>query len=205
MEILPARYLTAAAFLDAYDETLPHGGLMVPSTRFIPPGTAVVVELVGRLLPEHVLLRAVVVAVRAARPRQQVSAGVLVAFPPEERAAVEYVLGLVRGVIPARRRRQAPRLPVALAARCRVVPSREPRAVEVVDISTGGLALRIVPPPPVAATLVVELLLPAAVAPLELEAEVVVAAAGRVGARFARNRNGGLRRLREIMRRLRAA
>jgi Tfp pilus assembly protein PilZ len=207
MEILAARFASKEALLAAWDATLPHGGMFVPTTRPLAPGAPVVIELSGHALPEHVFVRATVVSARPAAPRQCLCAGVVVAADPSERATVDFILAAARSEVSPERRRMAPRLPVSLTARYRRVEQPGAVAAEVLDISTGGLALRVPEDLPVATRIVVELPVPGALAALELAGEVVFwcSPVSRAGVRFTWHGVSGVRRVREAIRRLRAA
>jgi hypothetical protein len=129
------------------------------------------------------------------------------AFDASEQDAVSYLLRWLRDEAPQVRRRRAPRLPVSFEASYHHVGQVESRVASVVDISTGGLSLRVAEPLPLASQLVVELPVPGTLTTLAVEGEVIFASepSDRVGVRFTWRGVGGVRRVREAMRRLRAS
>jgi hypothetical protein len=203
-ETVSARFATREALLQAWDETRPDGALFVPVVQPPAPGTPVVVAFVGRALGERLFLRGTIERVQAANPRLRLRAGALVVFDASERPAVDYLLALARGESAAPRRRQAPRVPVSLETTYRHVGRRESCPAEVVDLSAGGLSLRVAEAPPPASHLVVRLPVPGAVSALELAGEVVFVAppGDRIGVRFEWHGMAGVRGLREVLRRL---
>ncbi|HEY3353024.1 MAG TPA: PilZ domain-containing protein [Polyangia bacterium] len=206
MEFLKARFPSQESFFAAYAGELPHGGLFVPTTRTLALGTPVVVELACQGLPNHVLVRGRVHARRPPITRRGARAGLVAAFEPEEAAKREFVCGVLRGEIRDASRRRHPRIPVSLPARFRCAGAAAVNRGELLDIALGGALVRTAAPPPQGTRLLLTLVPPGALGALEIAGEVAHARRGdRLGVRFAPRDPGGMHRLREIIRRIRAA
>lgn len=205
MQILKARFYSREEFDEAYQADLPNGGLFVPTTTPLITGDQVVVEVFCKGLPNKVLLRSEVKSWRPALPRLRIRAGALCAFLPEERDKRSFMLAALDGTVQARKRRHV-RLPVSLPMNYRIEGSLDSHTGELLEISLGGALLRTdAPMPPLSADVVLEVLLPGGAVPVQLSGRVAYHAESGAGIKFIYRDGGGSRRLREFIRRLRAA
>jgi Tfp pilus assembly protein PilZ len=204
MQILKARYRTRNEFLQAYSAELPNGGLFVPTTTPLKPGSEVVIELNCDGLPNKVLIRATVHSWRPALPRLRVRAGAVLAFDAQEREKREFVLGTLQGAVKDPPRRRHTRIPVAVPVQFRNLESSDVIEGTLVEISIGGALLNAKNPPPVGTEVVLSLLPPGGAAPMEIEGKVTYRTPdGATGVKFSFRDGGGSRRLRELIRRIR--
>ena len=205
MQILKARFQNRQDFDDAYHADLPNGGLFVATTTPLTVGDQVVVEVFCKGLPNKMLLRSEVQSWRPALPRLRVRAGAVVAFLPEERDKQSFILKALSGQVQARKRRH-PRLPVHLRVTFRTGGSLDNRDGELEEISLGGALLRCENPlPGMDSEVVVDVLLPGGAVPTPLSGRVAYLHGNGVGLRFIYRDGGGSRRIRELIRRLKAS
>lgn len=205
MQILKARFQNRQDFDEAYHADLPNGGLFVPTTTPLNSGDKVVVEVFCKGLPNKMLLRSEVQSWRPALPRLRVRAGAVVAFLPEERDKGSFMLKALSGQVQARKRRH-PRLPVSIAVTFHTDGSLDSKPGNLVEISLGGALLRSPSPlPPIDSEVVVEVLLPGGAVPVPLSGRVTYLSESGAGLRFIYRDGGGSRRIRELIRRLRAS
>lgn len=210
MRILKARYRNAAEFLGAYQTSFPNGGLYFPTREHATVGDPVMVEVRFPELGDRVLLRAFVAWRRAACVREGSPAGVGVEFDALEHTKRDFLMAVARGEASRVVARNHRRLPVALPARWHVANSRDRHEAVISDICAGGAFLKTATAPPATLVkgtqIVVELVPPGGAAPLGIEARVVWARedAGHegLGVEFRCRDTGGLRRLKEMVRRL---
>lgn len=205
MQILKARFQNRQDFDEAYHADLPNGGLFVATTTPLTVGDQVVVEVFCKGLPNKMLLRSEVQSWRPALPRLRVRAGAVVAFLPEERDKQSFILKALSGQVQARKRRH-PRLPVHLRVTFRTGGSLDNRDGELEEISLGGALLRCENPlPGMDSEVVVDVLLPGGAVPTPLSGRVAYLHGNGVGLRFIYRDGGGSRRIRELIRRLKAS
>jgi Tfp pilus assembly protein PilZ len=209
MRILKARYRGAADFLAAYDATLAGGGLVFPTRAQVTVGEPVVVEVRFPELGDRLLLRATLTWRRGARVREGMPAKVGVELDPADAAKREFLLVVARGDASTRIvQRNHRRLPVSLPVRWHVKDRREEQAAIVADIGPGGAFLRTAHTCVEGTQIIVELLPPGGAVPLSIEARVawrrLEPGAEGVGVEFRCRDTGGLRRLKEMVRRLEA-
>lgn len=205
MQILKARFQNRQDFDEAYHADLPNGGLFVPTTTPLNSGDKVVVEVFCKGLPNKMLLRSEVQSWRPALPRLRVRAGAVVAFLPEERDKGSFMLKALSGQVQARKRRH-PRLPVSIAVTFHTDGSLDSKPGSLVEISLGGALLRSTSPlPAMDSEVVVEVLLPGGAVPVPLSGRVTYLSESGAGLRFIYRDGGGSRRIRELIRRLRAS
>jgi Tfp pilus assembly protein PilZ len=210
MRMLKVRYRNGREFLDAYQSAFLYGGLFYPTREAIPLGEPVVVEVRFPELEDRLLLRGFVAWRRQGRYRIGQRAGVGVEFLAAERHKKDFLLSIARGevaraVAPRRHRR----LPIELRVDWRVKEDRERHSAMLDDIGPGGAFLRTQELAPEGTPLVIEVVPPGAVSPLSIEGRVAWArsAPGEegLGVEFRCRDTGGLRRLKELVRRLEQA
>lgn len=206
MQILKARFHSREDFDEAYSADLPSGGLFVPTTTPLSAGDKVVVEVFLRGLPNKVMLRSEVMSWRPALPRLRIRAGALVAFLPEENEKTNYMLAALEGQVKVRKRRHT-RLPVVIPVTYHSEGNLENHSGELVEISLGGALLRSTgaPLPPLGSDLVIEVLLPGGAVPVPLSGRVAYLSEAGAGIKFLYRDGGGSRRIRELIRRIKAA
>jgi Tfp pilus assembly protein PilZ len=206
MRILKARYRSGKDFLDAYQSSFPNGGLFFPTREHVTVAEAVMVEVRFPELGDRVLLRCYVAWRRSARVREGTPAGVGVEIDGGERSKRDFLLQVARGEGARTFSRSHRRLPVSLPAKWHVVDARDHHEAVIADVSAGGAFLVTDAACPIGTQIVVELVPPGGAAPLDIEARVVWASSepGRqgLGVEFRCRDTGGLRRLKEMVRRL---
>jgi uncharacterized protein (TIGR02266 family) len=209
MRILKARYKSASDLLAAVQGDLAGGGLFIATREVRQAGEPVLVEVRFPQLQDRILLRGVVAWRRPGRAKER-QGGVAVEFAAEERHKVEFMLSVARGEtqprISARNHR---RLPVSMPVEWRVKEARAKFSSTTLDIGPGGAFIRTDEVYPVGTPLVLELTPPGAAAPLDIEARVAWlrkdAGNEGLGIEFRCRDTGGLRRLKELIRRLEQA
>lgn len=213
MQILKARFHSREDFDEAYNSELPNGGLFVPTTTPLQVGDHVVVEVFCKGLPNKVMLRSEVKSWRPALPRLRVRAGALVEFLPEEAEKRGFMLAALSGEVQAKKRRHV-RLPVSIPVTYRTEGSLDSRTGEMVEVSLGGALLRPDPGatdasarelPPLGADVVIDVLLPGGAVPVQLAGRVAYLSEAGAGIKFLYRDGGGSRRIRELIRRLKAS
>jgi Tfp pilus assembly protein PilZ len=157
-------------------------------------------------LGDRMLLRAFVAWRRSASVREGTPAGVGVELDGAEHVKRDFLLAVARGQAAKVVARNHRRLPVALPARWHVIDSREQHDATIADICAGGAFLKTTDTVVHGTQIVVELIPPGGAAPLDIEARVVWARVDSghegLGVEFRCRDTGGLRRLKEMVRRL---
>src|SRR5689334_6918734 len=207
MNILKLRIKSADEWGELYQTDLPNGGLFVPTTTELEAGDTAVVELASPQLPNKVMIRTVVRSWRPALPRLRVRAGAVVEFEGEEFAkrafAADVFSGKRGGEIP--RRRQS-RLPVSIPVKFRLASTAAFQDGAISEISVGGAMLNTSAPLPLDSDIVLEVVPPGGAAPLAISGKVSYhVPSGATGVKFMYRDGDGSRRLRELVRRLRAS
>lgn len=209
MRILKARYRNAAEFLAAYQTSFPNGGLYFPTREHATVGDPVMVEVRFPELGDRVLLKAFVAWRRAACVRENTPAGVGVEFDATEHTKRDFLMAVARGEASRVVARNHRRLPVALPVRWHVVDGRDQHDAVIADICAGGAFLKTADATALiekGTQIVVELVPPGGAAALAIEARVVWARRDEghegLGVEFRCRDTGGLRRLKEMVRRL---
>jgi uncharacterized protein (TIGR02266 family) len=206
MHILKVRFRTNNEFAEAYQADLGGGGLFCPTTTELRAGTPVICELSVPALPNKVLIRGVVRAWRPALPRLRVRAGATVEFDKDESEKRDFIVSTVKGDRPAPPRRRHTRLPVELRVRWKPLGTADYREGSLGEISVGGALLTAEPKLEIGTELIIELTPPGAVSPLAIAGKVSYhSPTGAMGVKFQVRDGGGARRLRELVRRLRAS
>jgi Tfp pilus assembly protein PilZ len=180
--------------------------IFVPTTDELESGQSVIVEVSSNLLPNKVLIRGNVQAWRPALPRMRVRAGATVQLDTDEQTKLTFLHDVLSGRKTDVPRRRHHRLPVQFACRYRVANSPAFVDSAISEIGVGGALLTTEQPLPLETELTVELTPPGAAAPLAIAGRVSYhAPSGGSGLRFVSRDGDGDRRLRELIRRLRAS
>lgn len=205
MQILKARFRSREDFDEAYNSELPNGGLFVATTTPLKSGEDVVVEIFCEGLPNKVMIKAEVKSWRPALPRLRVRAGALVGFPPEEEEKKNFLLAALGGEVVPRKRRHT-RIPVEVPVRYRMSETVESLPGEMVEISVGGALLKSDRPmPALGSDVVLEVLPPGGQVPMSIAGRVTYHTEAGAGIKFLYRDGGGSRRIRELIRRIRAS
>jgi type IV pilus assembly protein PilZ len=207
MRVLKARHKEAADFLGSYLPSLPHGGIFFPTRDPLPLGENVMVEIRFPELTDRMVVRGQVVWRQAGRHRQKIRAGVGIEFLAGEAKKRDFLLAMARGEMNAEvAQRKFRRVPVEWRVDWRVKEERVQFSAVLDDIGAGGAFLRTPRLQDEGTALVIDLLPPGAAAPLSIEARVAWTRGGSgeegVGVEFRCRDTGGLRRLKELVRRL---
>jgi Tfp pilus assembly protein PilZ len=208
MRLLLARFRSGAEFLERYDGSLEHGGMFYPTRRGLEPGAVVLLDIRMAEVRDNVLIRGVVVSRQRGRRIERQRAGLMIEFLASEEAKRDHLLKLARGegVPDAAAQRRHRRLPIELRVDWRVPSSAERHISLAGDIGTGGAFLRTRTQPAEGTSVVIELRPPGGSAAQSIEGRVawVSNAPGHegVGIEFRCRDIGGMRRLRELVRRI---
>lgn len=206
MVILRLRIKTADEWKELVPGTVVAEPIFVPTTDELQSGQSVIVEVSSNLLPNKVLIRGAVQSWRPALPRMRVRAGATIQLDGEEQIKLTFLNDVLSGKRTDVSRRGHARLPVQFACRYRITnqPSYIDSAIS--EIGVGGALLTTETPLPLDTELTVEVTPPGAAAPLAIAGRVSYhAPSGGSGLRFVSRDTDGDRRLRELVRRLRAS
>jgi len=206
MVILRLRIKTADEWKELVPGTVVAEPIFVPTTDELQSGQSVIVEVSSNLLPNKVLIRGAVQSWRPALPRMRVRAGATIQLDGEEQIKLTFLNDVLSGKRTDVSRRGHSRLPVQFACRYRITnqPSYIDSAIS--EIGVGGALLTTETPLPLDTELTVEVTPPGAAAPLAIAGRVSYhAPSGGSGLRFVSRDTDGDRRLRELVRRLRAS
>ena len=180
--------------------------LFVPTTDELEAGQPVILEVSSNLLPNKVLIRGTVQAWRPALPRMRVRAGATVELAGDEQTKLTFLHDVFSGKRTDVPRRRHHRLPVSVAVRYRTANSASFVDSAISEIGVGGALLTTPEPLPIETELTLEVIPPGAAAPIEIAGRVSYhVPAGGSGLRFVSRDGDGDRRLRELIRRLRAS
>lgn len=180
--------------------------IFVPTTDELKSGEQVIVEISSNLLPNKVLIRGAVQAWRPALPRMRVRAGATVQLDVDEQVKLTFLHDVLSGKRTDVPRRRHHRLPVQFACRYRVANSPSFVDSAISEIGVGGALLTTQSPLPLDTELTLEVTPPGAAAPIAIAGRVSYhAPSGGSGLRFVSRDGDGDRRLRELIRRLRAS
>lgn len=202
MNILRVRCRSAEDFRSHYNTDHPDGVIFCPTTTELVPETPVVIEIACKGLPNKVLVRGVVMSWRPALPRLRIRAGALVRFAPEEAGKRDFVLQTLTGTRQSGPRRKHTRIPIGLGVRVRLGSAPTAIEAELREISVSGGLFAASVQPPIGADVIVEIVPPGGVAPMSISSRVLYhAGPSQTGVKFMFREGGGLRRLRELVRR----
>jgi Tfp pilus assembly protein PilZ len=191
--------------LQAYQPERGSGALFVATTTPLEEREDVIVEVVCDGLPNKVLIRGTVLQWRPALPRLRVRAGATVVFAPEEEEKRRFILAALSGELSPPKRKHS-RIPVAVSVRYRMPGSADVLTGHLTEISVGGALLRMAHEPPTIGTeVVLEILPPGGAAPMPITGRVAYHTPSGTGLKFVYRDGGGSRRIRELIRRIRAA
>ena len=206
MVILKLRIKTADEWRElAPNESVAHP-IFVPTTDELETGQTVIVEVASQLLPNKVLIRGTVQAWRPALPRMRVRAGATVELGSDEQAKLTFLNDVLSGKRTDVPRRRHHRLPVNVSVRYRVTNSPGFIDSAISEIGVGGALLTTNQPLPIDTELTLEVMPPGAAAPLAIAGRVSYhVPSGGSGIKFVTRDGDGDRRLRELIRRLRAS
>ncbi|NVB82249.1 MAG: hypothetical protein HOV81_27965 [Kofleriaceae bacterium] len=180
--------------------------IFVPTTDELNTGESVIVEVSSNLLPNKVLIRGSVQAWRPALPRMRVRAGATVQLDTDEQTKLTFLHEVLSGKRTDVQRRRHHRLPVQFACRYRIASSPTFVDSAISEIGVGGALLTTQTPLPLDTELTLEVTPPGAAAPIAIAGRVSYhAPSGGSGLRFVSRDGDGDRRLRELIRRLRAS
>jgi len=180
--------------------------VFVPTTDEVTAGQPVIVEISSTMLPNKVLIRGIVQSWRPALPRMRVRAGATVTIEPDEQLKLTFVHDVFTGKRTDAPRRRHNRLPVKVSCRYRTTASAAFVASNVTEIGVGGALLETKAPLALDTELTLEITPPGAAAPLAIASRVSYhGPSGNTGLRFVTRDGDGDRRLRELIRRLRAS
>ena len=183
--------------------------VFVPTTDELEPGQEVIIEVASQLLPNKVLVRGNVQTWRPALPRMRVRAGATIDLAQEEQTKLTFLHEVFSGKRTDVPRRKHHRLPVSLQVSYRLANS--PNYVEsaISEIGVGGALLSTpesIGPLPIDTEITLEVVPPGAAAPIAIAGRVSYhTPSGGSGLRFVSRDGDGDRRLRELIRRLRAS
>ncbi len=204
MEILKIRFRSPGEFETSYDAALPNGGMFCPTTKSLPNGTAVIVELSLPSLPNKVLIRGTVRSWRPALPRLRVRAGAVVEFAENEAEKRDFILESIAGQHQEAIRRRHTRLPLEIPVRYRLTENPAFSESVLTEISVGGAMLQTDTALPLDTDVILEIMPPGAVSPIHISGKATFHnKEGGTGLKFIYRDGGGSRRLRELVRRLR--
>ena len=207
MRLLLARFRSGADLLARHLDEREHGGLFLPTRRIIEAGEPVLIDIRLAELRDHLLLRGMVIERQRGRRNDNVRAGLFIEFLPSEGGRRDHLLALARGEVrPQTGKRRHRRLPIEIRVNWRVPQQTERHISLVDDIGIGGAFLRTLEQPAEGTPVVIELCPPGANTPQSIEGRVAwrrdTPGHEGVGVEFRCRDIGGMRRLRELVRRI---
>ena len=206
MVILRLRIKTADEWRELAPSEAVAEPIFVPTTDELQSGQSVIVEVSSNLLPNKVLIRGAVQAWRPALPRMRVRAGATVQLDNDEQVKLTFLHDVLSGKRTDVPRRRHHRLPVQFSCRYRVASSPTFVDSAISEIGVGGALLTTDAPLPLDTELTLEVTPPGGAAPIAIAGRVSYhAPSGGSGLRFVSRDGDGDRRLRELIRRLRAS
>jgi Tfp pilus assembly protein PilZ len=213
MEVIRARFRTDEAFLAAYQPQFLNGGIFIATRTPLPVGLPIAVDVRFPALKSKVLICGCVAWRRTGRraqdgnlPGKRARAGVGIEYLPKERATRDFLLGVARGENVDLALRKHRRLPVSVRGTWRSREAGPHYEVVVEDIAEGGAFIRTRDLSPVGSRVLVEVRPSGSQVPVVLEGRVtrtsLIPGSEGMGVEFRCRDSGGLRRLREVIRRL---
>jgi Tfp pilus assembly protein PilZ len=206
MVILKLRIRTADEWRELAPGDSVQAPVFVPTTDELESGQQVIIEVSSQLLPNKVLIRGTVQTWRPALPRMRVRAGATIDLASNEQIKLTFLHDVFSGKRTDVPRRRHHRLPVEVAVRYRLAHSASWVDLGISEIGVGGALLTTSEPLPIDTDLTLEITPPGALAPLAIASKVSYhTPSGGSGLRFMSRDGDGDRRLRELIRRHRAA
>ncbi len=182
------------------------GPIFVPTTDEVEAGQQVIIEVSSQLLPNKVLVKGTVQSWRPALPRMRVRAGATIEPSTEEQGKLEFLDEVLAGKKTDVRRRRHHRLPVSVSVRYRLATSSTFIDCEISEIGVGGALLVTTVALPLETDITIEVIPPGGTSAIAIAAKVSYhTPTGGSGLRFLTRDGDGERRLRELIRRLRAS
>ena len=207
MRILVARYRSTEELLERYLAQFEHGGIFYPTREGIPLGEYLIVDFRIPNLRDKLLVRGMVAWRRPGRRRTGVRAGIGIEFLSSEVAKKDFLLGLAaKEVDDLTGQRRYRRLPTEIRVDWRIPETPTRRLSQLDDIGPGGAFIRTRELQDIGTAVVLEVLPPGAHAPIAIEGRVAwnsrLPGHEGVGVEFRWRDSGGLRRLKELVRRI---
>jgi Tfp pilus assembly protein PilZ len=180
--------------------------MFVPTTDELSIDQPIIIELSSPRLPNKVMIRGQVRSWRPALPRMRIRAGAVVAFEGDEQPKLVFVRDVFSGKRQDVPRRRHNRLPVSVSVRYRIANTASYVDSAISEIGVGGALLTTATPLPIDTDLILEVTPPGAAAPIAISGKVSYhVPTGGSGLKFVSRDSDGARRLRELIRRLRAS
>ena len=180
--------------------------VFVPTTDELEPGQSVIIEVSSQLLPNKVLVRGAVQTWRPALPRMRVRAGATIELAGDEQTKLTFLHDVFSGKRTDVSRRRHHRLPVSVSVKYRLTNSSSYIECQISEIGVGGALLTTTEPLPIETELTLEVIPPGGAAAIAIASRVSYHVPnGGSGLRFVSRDGDGDRRLRELIRRLRAS
>jgi hypothetical protein len=206
MVILKLRIRTADEWRELAPSASAAEPVFVPTTDEFEPQQAVIIEISSQLLPNKVHVKGTILSWRPALPRMRVRAGATIEIASNEQGKLTFLHEVFSGKRTDVPRRRHHRLPVSVLVRYRLTNSSSYVDCAVSEIGVGGALLTTPEPLPIDTELTVEVMPPGAAAPIAIAGRVSYhVPSGGTGLRFVSRDGDGDRRLRELIRRLRAS
>jgi Tfp pilus assembly protein PilZ len=207
MRILRARYRTGEEFLRHYQPSFLHGGIFYPTReQKIALGESLVVEISFPELRSRMMLRGFVAWRRPGRHRTKLRAGIGIEFLAADRHKRNYLLAVAKGEVVDMAQRRHRRLPVELQVDWRVKESKSRFQSQLEDIGPGGAFIRTTDFMQPGTEIILDVRPPGSVVPLSVAGRIAwtrhTPGEEGVGVEFKARDAGGVRRLRELVRRL---
>ncbi len=205
MRILVTRFRDGAEVLERYQPSFMFGGLFLPTRKLIEPGELVVIDLRMPALRDHLLIRGTVAWHRRGRRSESIRAGLGIEFLATEQDKRDFLLELAQGRESSPQRRHR-RLPTELKVDWRIPNEPETHPSTVADIGAGGAFIATQTLAPEGTPVVIDMVPPGGSAPQQIEARVAWTRSTPghegLGVEFRCRDIGGMRRLRELVRRI---
>jgi len=206
MVIIKLRIRSANEWRELVPSDAVNDPVFVPTTDELEPGQQVIIEVSSALLPNKVLVRGTVQTWRPALPRMRVRAGATIELAPDEQTKLTFLHEVFSGKRTDVPRRRHHRLPVSVSVRYRLSNTASYVDSAISEIGVGGALLTTAEPLPIDTELTLEVVPPGAAAPIAIAGRVSYhVPSGGSGLRFVSRDGDGDRRLRELIRRLRAS
>ncbi|MBA3396746.1 MAG: PilZ domain-containing protein [Deltaproteobacteria bacterium] len=206
MVILKLRIRSADEWRELVPGDLVSETVFVPTTDELEAGQDVIIEVASQLLPNKVLIRGNVQTWRPALPRMRVRAGATIELAADEQTKLTFLHEVFSGKRTDVPRRRHHRLPVSVTCRYRLTNSSSYIESAISEIGVGGALLTTPEPLPIDTELTLEVVPPGGAAAIAIAGRVSYhVPTGGSGLRFVSRDGDGDRRLRELIRRLRAS